>query len=76
MWREHRLGKPQGNNCEMCGKNISGGKVKLQEHIATHTGAKDHVCHICGAGFLRLTSLKHHTQQIHERTHTYKKHIP
>ena len=48
-----------------------GGRVKLQSHEATHTGKKDHVCHTCGASFIRPDSLRHHIQRIHEHSGKY-----
>ena len=48
-----------------------GGKVKLLTHVATHTGTKDHVCHTCGAGFIRPDSLRYHIQRVHEHNGRY-----
>ena len=73
MWREHGVGKPQEHECEVCGKKVPGPyrSQALAQHMLIHKGTKDHVCHICGAGFLRQTSLRYHTQKVHENTGKY-----
>ena len=66
------LGKPQEQVCNICGKTIQGSKSKLLKHVnERHKGIKDHVCHLCGAGFSRPSTLKYHTQRIHEHSGKY-----
>ena len=71
MWSDHKLGKPQEHECDICGKKIQGVKSNLLTHKLLHKGTKDHVCHICGAGFIRPTSLRYHTQRVHEHSGKY-----
>ena len=72
LWNEHKLGKPQEQVCNICGKTIQGSKSKLIKHVnEKHKGIKDHVCHLCGAGFSRPSTLKYHTQRIHEHSGKY-----
>ena len=71
MWSEHKIGKPQESECDVCGKIIQGGKAELLRHKVVHKETKDHVCHICGAGFVRVTSLKYHNQRVHEHNGNY-----
>jgi len=72
LWNEHKLGKPQEQVCNICGKTIQGSKSKLLKHVnERHKGIKDHVCHLCGAGFSRPSTLKYHTQRIHEHSGKY-----
>ena len=69
MWSDHKLGKPQEHECDICGKKFAGYKSQaLAQHKLIHKVTKDHVCHICGAGFKSSILLKYHTQQVHEHS--------
>ena len=69
LWREHGIGEQQEHECDICGKKFAGYKSQaLAQHKLIHKGTKDHVCHICGAGFKSSILLKYHTQQVHEHS--------
>ena len=38
MWSDHRIGKPQEHECDICGKKIQGVKSNLLTHKLLHKG--------------------------------------
>ena len=51
-------------HCEHCGKGYSI-RSNYYDHVATHTGAKRNVCHICQNQFTFNYSLKVHIRRCH-----------
>jgi uncharacterized Zn-finger protein len=52
----------QGNQCHYCLKSFKYPSM-LEQHLATHTGVKDHPCDDCGKSFTRAYTLKVHQRQ-------------
>ena len=50
--------------CECCGKGYAS-RLNYLDHIATHTGTKRHVCHVCQKEFTFKHSLTKHVARHH-----------
>ncbi|XP_033631697.1 oocyte zinc finger protein XlCOF6-like isoform X1 [Asterias rubens] len=49
--------------CETCGK-VFGSRLKLKNHLISHSDERPHVCDVCGSAFKRPRYL-----QIHKKSH-------
>ena len=50
--------------CDICGKGFTE-RIRLKDHINTHTGDRPYLCNYCGKGFANQANQVAHIRQVH-----------